>query len=209
MSVVQVFLGRPRDLLPSIFPSISCSCVELCLIRCRRYCNFLVLNCLTISLYVPILLNTSSLVIFSVHDIFSRAYSSIYPHLKGIKSGQQRFFHRFSHAKVGDDDEEEKRECNPPHACLNVEHFGISSACFHTAAGVKVGLECLEGWWICMGSRKVSIFSRVTHGGCSQKFSSSSNGWRWRYWTNVKLFIVILVFKVRRDNHRNDNTGSE
>ena len=29
MSVVQVFLGRPRDLLPSIFPSISCSCDEL------------------------------------------------------------------------------------------------------------------------------------------------------------------------------------
>ena len=25
MSVVQVFLGRPRDLLPSIFPSISYS----------------------------------------------------------------------------------------------------------------------------------------------------------------------------------------
>ena len=33
--------------------------------------DFLVLNCLTISLPVPILLNTSSLVIFSVHDIFS------------------------------------------------------------------------------------------------------------------------------------------
>ena len=66
MSVVQVFLGRPRCLLPSIFPSISCSCVELCRIRCPRYCNFLVLNCLTISLSVPILLITSSLVIFSV-----------------------------------------------------------------------------------------------------------------------------------------------
>ena len=49
MSVVQVFLVLPRDLLPSIFPSISCSCDELCLIRCPRYCNFLVLNCLTIS----------------------------------------------------------------------------------------------------------------------------------------------------------------
>ena len=65
----QVCLGRPPDLLPSIFPSISCSCVELCIIRCPRYCNFLVLNCLTISLPVPILLNTSSLVMFSVHDI--------------------------------------------------------------------------------------------------------------------------------------------
>ena len=36
----------------------------------EKDCNFLVLNCLTISLPVPILLNTSSLVIFSVHDIF-------------------------------------------------------------------------------------------------------------------------------------------
>ena len=71
MSVVQVFIGRPSDILPSIFPSISCSCVELCLIRCPRYCNFLVLNCRTISLPVAILLNTSSLVIFYVHDIFS------------------------------------------------------------------------------------------------------------------------------------------
>ena len=39
MSVVQVCLGRPRGLLPSIFSSISCSCGELCLIRCPRYCN--------------------------------------------------------------------------------------------------------------------------------------------------------------------------
>ena len=70
MSVVQVFRGRPRDLLPSIFPSISCICDVLCLIRCPRYCTSLVLNCLTIYLPVPILLNTSSLVIFSVHDIF-------------------------------------------------------------------------------------------------------------------------------------------
>ena len=64
ISVVQVFLGRPRDLLPSI----SCIYDVLCLIRCPRYCSFLVLNCLTISLPVPILLNTSSLVIFSVYD---------------------------------------------------------------------------------------------------------------------------------------------
>ena len=71
MSVVQVFLGRPRDLLHSIFPSISCSCDELCLIRCPRYCNFLVLNGLTISRPVPILLNTSSLLFFSVHDMFN------------------------------------------------------------------------------------------------------------------------------------------
>ena len=57
MSVIQVFLGRPRDLLPSIFPSISCICDVLCLIRCPRYCSFLVLNCLTISLPVPIVTN--------------------------------------------------------------------------------------------------------------------------------------------------------
>ena len=31
MSVVQVCLGRPRDLLPYIVPYISCSCGELCL----------------------------------------------------------------------------------------------------------------------------------------------------------------------------------
>ena len=71
MSVVHVFIGRPRDILPYVFPSISCSCDALCLIRCPRYCNFLVLNCLTISLSVPILLNTFSLVILSVNDIFN------------------------------------------------------------------------------------------------------------------------------------------
>ena len=89
MSVVQVILGRPRDLLPSIFPSISCICDVLCLIRCPRYCSFLVLNFLTISLPVHILLKTSSLVgvIFSVHDIFQNL--AINPHLKRIKSGQQ------------------------------------------------------------------------------------------------------------------------
>ena len=52
-----------------LFPSISCSCDALCPIRCPIYYNFLVLNCLTISLPVPILLNTASLVIFSVHEI--------------------------------------------------------------------------------------------------------------------------------------------
>ena len=32
-SVIQVVIGRPRDLLPSIFPSItSCSCDVVCLI---------------------------------------------------------------------------------------------------------------------------------------------------------------------------------
>ena len=89
LSVIQVLvvIGWPRDLLSSIFLSISCSCDVLCLIRCPRYCSFLVLNCLTISLPVPILLNTSSLLIFSVHDIFN--YSVMYPHLKGIESGQQ------------------------------------------------------------------------------------------------------------------------
>ena len=72
MSVVQICIGRHRDLLCSIFPgTISCSCDALFLIRCPRYCHFLVLNCLTISVSVPILLNTSSLVIFSVHDIFN------------------------------------------------------------------------------------------------------------------------------------------
>ena len=72
MSVVQVFLGRPRDLLSSFFPSMCCRCDKLCLIRCPRYCNFLVLNCRSTSLPVPSLLNTaSSLVILSVHDIFN------------------------------------------------------------------------------------------------------------------------------------------
>ena len=68
VTVVQVFLGRPWDLLPSTFPSINCSC-ELCLIRCPIYCNFFVLNCRTISLPVFNLLNTFSLELFSVHDI--------------------------------------------------------------------------------------------------------------------------------------------
>ena len=58
MSVVQVFLGRPRDLLlPSIFPS-SCSCDELCLIICPRYCNFIISSCLIISLHVYDIFNT-------------------------------------------------------------------------------------------------------------------------------------------------------
>ena len=70
-TVIQAFLGRPRDLPHYIFPSISCSCDVLCLIRCRRYCNFLVLNCRTIPLPGPILFNTSLSVIFSVHDIFN------------------------------------------------------------------------------------------------------------------------------------------
>ena len=71
-SVVQVFLGRPRDLLPSsCLQLVVCVIIDvLCLIRCPRYCSFLVLNCLTISLPVPILPNTSSLVIFSGHDNF-------------------------------------------------------------------------------------------------------------------------------------------
>ena len=89
MSVVQVFLGRPGDLLPSIFPSSSCGCDELCLIRCPRYCNFLVLNCLTISLPVPILLNTSSLVIFSVLDIFNTLQ---YTHISKAPSLDNRDF---------------------------------------------------------------------------------------------------------------------
>ena len=42
MSVVHVFLGRPRDLLPSILPSISCICDVLCLIRCPRYCRMVI-----------------------------------------------------------------------------------------------------------------------------------------------------------------------
>ena len=89
MSVVQVFLGRPVDILTSICPSISCSCDELCFIRCPRYCNFLVLNCLTISLPVPILLNTSSLVIFSVLDIFNTLQ---YTHISKASSLDNRDF---------------------------------------------------------------------------------------------------------------------
>ena len=51
--------------------------------------------------------------------------------------------HRFSHDKVDGDEEDERGEnATLRHACLHVEHLGISNACFHTAAGVKV--ECLE-----------------------------------------------------------------
>ena len=67
----------PRDLPPSIFPSISC-------VWCPRYCNFLVLNCRTISLPVPIILNTFSLVILSVHDIFESI-------LCDIRAGAQKW----------------------------------------------------------------------------------------------------------------------
>ena len=50
-SVIQEVIGQPRDLLPSIFPSImptSCSCDVLCFIGCLRYCNFLDFNYLTV-----------------------------------------------------------------------------------------------------------------------------------------------------------------
>ena len=70
IQVVDLDNGRPQDVMHSIFPSISCSCDLLCLIRCPRYCNFLVLNCRTISLPVAICLNTASLVILSLQDIF-------------------------------------------------------------------------------------------------------------------------------------------
>ena len=70
-SVIQVVLGLPRDLLPFIFHSTSCSCEVLFLIRCPMYCDCLVLNFRTVALPVPILLNTFSLVIFSIHHIFN------------------------------------------------------------------------------------------------------------------------------------------
>ena len=89
VSVVQVYLGRPRDLLHSIFPSIRCSFDELCLIRCPIYCSFLVLNYLTISRSVPILLKTSLLVIFSVHDIFNTLR---YTHISKASSLDNRDF---------------------------------------------------------------------------------------------------------------------
>ena len=66
----MVLFDGPRDLLTSMCHSTSCSCDVICVIIRPRYCNYLVLNCLSISLPVPILLNTSSLVIFSVHDMF-------------------------------------------------------------------------------------------------------------------------------------------
>ena len=70
-SVIQVVHCRPRYLLPSISHFINCSCVVLCLTSCHLYCNFLVFNCRSISQLVPILLNNTSLVILSVHDIFN------------------------------------------------------------------------------------------------------------------------------------------
>ena len=75
MSVVRVFLGRPHDSLPSIFPSIN-TCDALCRIRYPRYRAYLVLNLVTIYLHVPTLLNTFSLVIFSVHGIFNTLRNS-------------------------------------------------------------------------------------------------------------------------------------
>ena len=50
-SVVQAFVGRPRDLLNYIFPSISCSCDEICFIRCHRYGNFHIRQ---LKIYVPV-----------------------------------------------------------------------------------------------------------------------------------------------------------
>ena len=44
MSVVQVFLGRQRDLLHYIFPSISCICDVLCLIICHKCGTFRLLR---------------------------------------------------------------------------------------------------------------------------------------------------------------------
>ena len=43
-SVIQVVLGRPRHLLPSVFPSFSGRSDVLSHVRCPIYCNFLVWN---------------------------------------------------------------------------------------------------------------------------------------------------------------------
>ena len=59
MSVVQVFLGRPRDLLPSIFPSISSVVVVL---------SYPVYLKLRISLVVQtFILVAGSLLVFTVY----------------------------------------------------------------------------------------------------------------------------------------------
>ena len=53
--------------------------------------------------------------------------------------------HRFSDDKVNGDEEEKRGEnATLPHSSCNVEHLCNSKACFHTAAGIKVGLECPE-----------------------------------------------------------------
>ena len=84
------------------------------------------------------------------------------------------FIHRFSHDKV-DGDEEEKGGENTtlPLSSLNVEHLCISDACFHTATENKV--ECLEYVGEFVWDPVVSIFSRVTHGGCCQKTKTKFN----------------------------------
>ena len=68
-SIVQVVLDLPRDLLPTLFPSINCGCDVLLIIVCTISCNVIVFNCRTIYLPVPILLDTSLLLILFAHGI--------------------------------------------------------------------------------------------------------------------------------------------
>ena len=73
-SVVFTLSSSPSIFIPSfhiIFPSISCSWDVLHLVRCPRYCIFLILNCCIISLPATILINTSSLVVFAAQHIFN------------------------------------------------------------------------------------------------------------------------------------------
>ena len=59
--------------------------LNLVKIICPRYCNLLALNGRTSYLPGVIILNTSTL-FFRLEYL---QYSAIYPHMKGIKSGQQ------------------------------------------------------------------------------------------------------------------------
>ena len=68
MSDAQVFLGRPRDILPSILNFLLFVVVGM-----REYVLDIVISSyliVSLCLPVPILLSTSSLVIFFVNDIF-------------------------------------------------------------------------------------------------------------------------------------------
>ena len=67
----QYDLGLPLPLLPFTVPFSRVVCIELCLLICPKYFNFLIWMMVNRCFFIFNLDNTSLFVTFSVHDIFS------------------------------------------------------------------------------------------------------------------------------------------
>ena len=75
----------------------------LCHIKCPRYCNLSVLNCAPIPLHNPNFLNTSSLVILSVEDIFNTLRTVQYFHSSEASSPDNSVFIIYCQCTICDD----------------------------------------------------------------------------------------------------------